>query len=323
MNPNSTPPAEPTPNADRLALQLHVFQALSILLAVLLVLGAGIYIYKQTQISPVHVDVNGQHVTDFTDYNAAARALDKLRSDAADGFPSSAHPQFAEKVQIVRYPSNWRDLQLAFSDRAADDLAQKLHVIVNAAAILADNAVVVALPSKDEAQKALDAVTKHYASLPPADPVDGTPKIREKVTIVSRRVPAALAKKKIADAVQVMLTAPPAQTYTVQNRDTGWRIARKFHMRFDKFIESNAGRDINRLSIGDTVNVSVATPPITVIVTKRSQRQEPIRQGASADRAGMRSLTTLTTYVNGVAQGNPETLNVTTLKRAAPARSVM
>ena len=307
----------------RLARQLRLFQTLSILLTALLAVGAAVYVYKQTQILPVKIVVDGRDAANTVDYRTASDALARIRSQAAAGFPAGADPEFVEKVQIVRYPPNWRNLQISFSDNAIQSLAPILHVTVNAATIVVDKVPVVGLPTQAQAQDALDLLRKHYEDMPPNDAMEGDPKFLEDVRIAMHRIPARLARATAAQALEVLITAPPGKTYVVKSGDTGWKIARRFHMRFDKFIASNANINIDKLSIGDRVNVSISTPPIAVEVRKRSQRQEAIRKGAGADSAGERSLTAVTTYVNGVVRGEPETLNVTTVKRAKALRSVM
>jgi len=191
-------------------------------------------------------------------------------------------------------------------------------VTVECSMITVDRQPVVALPNKSLAQQSLDAVRKYYENMPPNDPIEGESKFVEKVSIVDKRAPLEFAKENVDDAVKFLTTSPPAKTYTVQSHETGWTIARKFHIPFGKWRASNTGRDINRLGIGDTVNVSITTPPVTVLVKKRSNREEAILKNAPANRAGKRQISEVISYLNGQRSGSPEEMSVNVLQQAAP-----
>ena len=213
-------------------------------------------------------------------------------------------------------------MTLDSDDTALSKLLPLIHVSVVADVIVVDKQQLVGLPSDDAAKAALDAVKKHYEEMPPNDPVVGKSTFREKVEIVRTRTSASHVKSTPREAATVLMTAPPAKVYTVEMHETGWSIARKFHLNFTTFLEANSDRDINKLHPGDDVNVSKTTPPLTVLVNKQSSKDEPIRKGETGDGAGLRRLTLRTTYVNGVAKDVGEPIDMETVRRATPSHSI-
>lgn len=300
--------------------QLVLFKSLSAILAILLLAGAGFYFYRQHQGQPVSILVNGQPVATVESAADADALIARVTLEKAGSAGAAAKPQRRESVQLVRVTNP--SVALDSDDTALQKLSAAIHVTVAAYLITVDGKPMVALPTKEAAQAALDALRKHYSDMPPPDAVLGEPTFREDVEISHKRIPAGLLKEDADSAVAVLDTPPPAKTYTVELHDTGWSIARKFHMNFTDFLDSNSGFDINKLHPGDTVNVSKTTPPVTVIVVKESSKQQPIRKDAPADAAGLRQETIDTTYVNGTAVGPGNATSIVTLRRAKPQRFV-
>lgn len=300
--------------------QLRFFQALAGLLALLLVAGGAYFFYRQRQVRPVQILVSGRPVTTVENLADARSLLQSVRAtEAGQGFVQSDDPRFKQTVELERVSDA---SPIDTDDTARTKLSSALTVTVAADVILISGKPFVALPDQESAQATLDSVRSHYANMPPNDPVVDRPTFREKVEIVRERVPVSLTKPSAQDAAPLLWTPPPARTYTVQPHETGWSIARKFNMQFADFIRANAGRDINHLAPGDTVAVSQTYPPLTVIVKKRSEKDEAIVPGAAAENAGLRQITLVTTYVNGAPEGPGEATNIYTIRRARP-RSVL
>ena len=309
------PPESPTVSFA----QLRIFKGLSVLLTILLLGVVGLYYYKQRQVQPVSVLVNGATVAVATNYSAAASIVASMKQ--VKGFTEANEPQVTELVTFVRIPDS-QPVAIDPDDALRSKMAAAIHVTVKASVITIDSKAVLGLPTEDLANETLAAVKKHYADMPPDKPLVSDPTFREAVTIVDNRVPASMTCPGVASAVKFLIAPPPPKTYIVGNHETGWSIARKFHIPFGKFLLRNAARNINRLKIGDTVNLYGGAPPVTVIVVKRSQTVQAIRSGAPSSSAGSRRLDIETTYINGVANGTPLTLGITTLQRASPAYSL-
>jgi LysM repeat protein len=315
MSDRSSGSAQPQGNPQA---QLRFFQALAALLAVLLIGGAAYFFYRTRQVQPVAITVNGRQITTVENAAEARLLLRTVRNDAAgSAFMAAGEPLYKEIAQIQRVPDT---SSLDTDDTARTKLSSALHVTVVADVILINHKPLVALPDKDAAQATLDAVRKHYADMPPNDPLVDKPSFQEKVEIERERVPTALAKPSADEAAPLLWTSPPAKTYTVQPHDTGWSISRKFHMEFADFLRANSGHDVNRLAPGDTVNVSKTYPPLTVVVRKQTEKEEPIIQGAAESAAGLRRVTMIKTYINGVETGSGDATNIYTIRRAQPRR---
>ncbi|HEX5322825.1 MAG TPA: LysM domain-containing protein [Capsulimonadaceae bacterium] len=314
----SAPPSPASGQSGNSQAQLRFFQILAVLLAVLLAGGAAYVFYRQRQIQPVAILVNGKTITTVENATEAKQILRSVLDDSAGpAFIAQGQPHYKEAAQLQRVSDA---SQLDTDDSAKAKLSAALHVTVIGDVIVIDHKPIVALPDKDTAQAALDAVRKHYSDMPPNDPIVDKPSFREKVEIVRQRVSASITKSTADEAAPLLWTSPPARTYTVQFHDTGWSISRKFHMQFADFLRANSGRDINHLAPGDTVSVSQTYPPLTVIVKKQTDKEEPIIKGASEDSAGLRRITLITTYINGVEAGPGEAVNIYTIRRAQPRR---
>jgi LysM repeat protein len=317
-----SPAPKKDPSASYL-LQLKLFKALSALLAVVLLGGVGYYFYRQHQLQPVAIMVDGKQVAIAGSSAVATKIMNDYRhSRAGEAFEQTGKPLFVEQVQIVRLPDSQTN-EVDTDETVQSKLTSALHVTVLASAIILKKTVLVGLPSQELAEKTLESVKQHYVDLPPNDPLTQEPEFRETPHVLRRRLPANEVRGTVSEAVDFLVTPPPAKTYTVKHGDTGGAIARRFHLSLAEFFASNAGHDMNKLSIGDVVNVTLTTPPLTVIVQKRADREEAIRKYGNADSAGRRRVTVVTTYWNGQVHGAPDTLNMTTIQRAKPSASIM
>jgi LysM repeat protein len=300
--------------------QLRFFKFLSLALIALLVAGALFYLYRQTRSQPIALLVNGAVVTTVADSASANALIGGLPADEIGAaYGADNKPEVTEAIQFQRVAA---DSAIDTQATALGKLAAATHLTVLADVISIDGKPVLALPNRDAAQAALDAVRQHYVSLPPDVPAIDTPEFREKVTIERTRTKAAICKTTTDEAARILWASPPAKLYIVQYGETGWSIARKVHMSFSNFIRANSGSDINDLKPGDTVNISQTYPPLTVIVHKTSVFDEPILPGAPQSQAGDRRVTSIDTYVNGVRTGESAPVSIYTVRRATPRRSI-
>ncbi len=310
-------PALPEPDINQSGApdaQLRFFQAATTVLLVLLVCAVGYYVYRQHTLQPVTVLVGGKPVA-VVENMAAAKALITTVQAQQVGPEYFAHddPRFAEDVEFQT--TNGQTL-IDSSDAAAAKLAHAAHTIVDADVIVVDQKPIVGLPDAQTAQAAVDELRDHYASMPPDAPLEEKPSFAQTVTIDRRTVSAALARRNADDAAQVLWTPPPATTYTVKYGETGWIIANKFKMSLTDFLRANAGHDVNRLKPGDSVIISRTFPPIDVIVKKRQELTEHF------GGTGLRQMTEIDTYMDGVEVGAPVATSMLTLQRATPRYSI-
>ncbi len=234
-------------------------------------------------------------------------------------YAKSGEPRYSEQIELKHVAG---DSTLNSDDDAIRLICAATRVTVAADAIVINGKPVAALPDKDTAQAALDAVRAHYAQMPPDLPLVERPSFEEKVEIVRDRYPTRITLADADSATKLLLTPPLAKTYVVTPHETGWSIAKKFHLSFADFLKANSGSDVNRLAPGDTVNVSQSYPALTVVVKKEEKKDEPIVAGAPASVAGLRELDLELTFINGILTGPPEGLGFTTIQKAEPRREL-
>ena len=308
------------PGAPASTSQLRFFQALSVLLLIVLIGGGGYAWYRQSHLQPVTILVAGRPEAIVANYGVALKVIQQAElSNIGAAYAAQGDPRTAQAISYQHVSDT------ATIDPEADavaKLASLLHVTVEAAVITVNNRRAVALPDEATAQATLDAIQKHYIDLPPSDTIYGKPSFQENVDIKTERVPTSLCKANADQAAALMLAPPKGKDYTVQPGDTGWRIARKSHISLSAFLQANAGRDLNHLKPGDIVNVAPTIPPLSVVVQKQITRTEQIIPGAPAGTGGERAITDVYTFINGARQPGSTPVNVVILQRAVPRRSI-
>ena len=314
---SAIPPAQ---TAGASSAQLRFFQILSLLLLVAIVAGGGDLWYRQRHFQPITILINGRPTVTVANY---AVALNVIHQAELNGIGAAYNAQGNPRAtESIAYQHVGETATLNTEADAVAQLSRRLHVTVDAAVITINNKRAVALPDQTAAQATLDSIQQHYVNMQPNDPLYGKPSFQEKVDIEPERVPVSLCKATAAEAAALMLAPPKGKQYIVQSGDTGYRIARKFHITLSAFLQANAGRDVNRLAPGNIVNVAPTIPPITVVVQKQATRIEPIIPGATDGTGGERAVSDIYTYINGVRQPGSDPIGAVILKRATPRRYI-
>jgi LysM repeat protein len=318
-----TPARDPEPVAtpSPVSNQLRFYRILSVVLIAMILGGVGYHLYNEQRTLPVKVLVGGAPIATVVDYQTANSLVAQLAArQLGPAYTVHSSPESSLPIQLQRVAA---DSPVDSTDDALAKLAAATRLSVMADVICINGKQIVGLADKVAAQAALDEVRQHYIAMPPADMVTDKPTFREKVEIKRKRVAASICVAGSEAAAQLLMAVPPAKTTTVEPHETGWSIARKFHMSFGDFVRANSGNDINHLMPGDTVNVSRSFPPLTVIVHKEHTALEPILAGAPADAAGERRVTSIDTYVNGVRAGQSQPVSVFVVRPATPRGRIM
>jgi LysM repeat protein len=305
---------EPKPDGGAVAGQLRFFQISSGILLFLLLAGVGYYEYREHQILPVAILVDGKPVATVESLAQASQIVKAVHErQVGPEYMDSDDPHFRQDVEFKHTTA---DVPIDSLDAATAKLSASATTVVQADAIIVDKKWTVALPDAATAQAAVDELRQHYADLPPNVPVAEKPTFVQNVSIERRTVPASLTRRSADAAAQLLWTPPQPVTYVVEPHQTGWLISKKFHMTFADFLRANAGSDVNRLAPGDTVIVSKTFPPVDVIVKKMTQ------QNQTFGGTGVRQVTMESTYIDGNLVGTPITESMMTISRATP-RSVV
>ncbi len=305
QTPDRTPP---TPPLDAVTRQLRLFKVLAAMLLLALLAGGGAFLYVRHQGQPVAILLDGAAVASVRNTATAERLLaDAERAKVGGAFPEGSIVRL-EKVQMQTLPA---DTRLDPERIARAKIMKALRLNVHAYAILVDGQVSLGLPSDALAADTLHRVKEHYAEMPPDADIVGEPSFTQRVTIKPRVISAALARSSADTAAPYFWTAPPSRTYVVRRGDTGLEIALRNHISLTNFIIANTGRDIDRLTPGDAVNVQKMPLLLSVRVQKKLTREEKVMADAPAADAGLQRVTYIVTFVNG-RETNREPVGIVT-----------
>ncbi len=268
--PGKTPPPL-APATEGTARQLRAFKILAAVLLAALVCGAGWFLYARRMGQPVIVALDGKPITTVSNYATANRLLSEAeQAKVGGGYPEGS----IVRLQKIQYQHVAAGAPTDADPVAKRKLVNALKLHVRAYTILVNGQVSVGLPTDEMAADTLHQVKEHFAQAPPEAELIGEPRFLQKITVKQKSIDGARAKSSAAAAAPYFWTPPPSRTYRVRRGDTGMVIAHRNHISLSEFISANAGRNINRLSPGDTVNVQKMPLLLTVQVQKRVTREE-------------------------------------------------
>jgi len=182
---------------------------------------------------------------------------------------------------------------------ALQKLTAALKIHVRAYMIEVDGHPSIALATQAAATDTISAVKEHYANLSNVGELVGNPELLSKVNIVRMAVSPDHLRKSPDDAAPYFWTPPIPKLYTVRSGDRGIGIAHRNHMSLTDLIVANPQINLNRLRIGDQLNVE-KMPLLLKVATKRQVTdEEPILLHAPASAAGKRRVTYTVSYING------------------------
>jgi hypothetical protein len=206
-------------------------------------------------------------------------------------------------------------------DAARRAIASHLKLRVRAYVIVVDGLPSIGLPTAEAAEKTLDLVRDHFATMPPDAPAIEPARIKQTTEVSLISVSPTRTRTDPASAAEYFWTPPPAKTYVIKMGDRGYTVAVRNHISFTDFLIANAGHDMNRLHPGDIVNIQKMPPALTVIVRKRIDATEPILPYAPPSEAGKRHVTYAVTYTNGI-ETHRDVLTWQVLSKPRPQRSL-
>ncbi len=307
----STPSASPSPAApDPMARQNALLKKVVGGLLLLLILGAGAFVFVRHQGQPVSILLDGKPVATARNARAAEDLL-KAAEQAKVGasYPASSIVRL-QKVQLVRVPDG---TPLDPTDTAQAKLQNALKLHVRAYAIFVNGKPALGLPTDSAAADTLHRVKEHFAQMGPQTDVIHEPAFGERVAVKEAALDARQTRPDAASAAPYFWTPPPSRTYVVKHGDRGMSIARRNHLSLSDLIAANPGLNINRLKPGTSIHVQKMPLLLTVEVQKRLTREEKIIPNVPAGDAGLRSTTYAVTYING-QETRRDVLSMSTLQ---------
>ncbi|MDH4179496.1 MAG: LysM peptidoglycan-binding domain-containing protein, partial [Armatimonadota bacterium] len=173
---------------------------------------------------------------------------------------------------------------------AMDALRSRLRVVVPAAALLANEELVIALPNQGQAVRTLSLLLTEMS--PPGPNV--TVFFKEKVRVEVRDVPPDRLVGSPEEAVsRVVAEASPRTEHEVERGESAWKIARDYNVTLQRLGHANPELDLEALRAGAKLKIPGRLPPITVVA--RKEIEEEIGEGARRRTRKVRI-----TYENGM-----------------------
>ncbi len=294
MSTQTTPPRTPAP--ETLVRQLRLFKLLAALLAAFLVAGGGGVFYFRHMGQPVTILVGDKPIATVRNVAAANELIAAAEQAKVGAAFAGEEPVRMQKVRFVRAEAGApQDPDNVVKAK----LAQSLTLHVHAYVILVKGRPSVALPTTEAATETLRIVKDHWAQAPPPAQIVGQPQFVESEEIVKRAVDTRLTRQTPEEAAPYFWTPPPSKRYVIQRGDIGSRIAYRNHLSLADLITANPNKNLNRLKLGDTLNVQKMPLLLTVRVRKTLVTTEPVHSGVPASQAGSQRVTYLVTYLNG------------------------
>jgi hypothetical protein len=292
-----TPPVSSNaPDPGRIERQLKLFKFLALTLLIVLLVGAGSVWYGLRVNQPVQIVIDGQAVA--TARNAHV-ANDLLSQAQLSKVPASYTTDDIVRLQQVRLVHPPGPISLDTDDDALQKISSALHVHVRAYMILVDGHPSIALPTQSAAIDTIEAVKDHYANLSDEGEIVGDPEMISNVKVTRIAVSPDRLRSSPKDAASYFWTPPSPVLYTVHAGDRGMSIAHKNHISYTDLIIANPQADLNRLRVGDQLNVRRMPLLLKVALKRQVTVEEPILQHVPASEAGKRRVTYTVSYING------------------------
>ncbi len=244
--------------------------AIACLIGVML-MGGGIYYFNQKRIGYA-VKYNGKVIGYVRDEETAKAALNSATEEIRRKDPdiNMENSLEFEKIQI---DSDKITNESTLEKEIETDLCSKN----TSYAIIVNDTEEAIVACKEDADKVVQGIKKHFGEeetkkgakvldIKIKDNID----IQEKVVNSSKRV-------DVETAVQKLVAGKgTTKKYQVKSGDSIWRIARDNDMKISEISQINPGLDINKLMIGDELNLAVSEPSINVETTVEAYVDEKI-----------------------------------------------
>jgi len=226
-------------------------------------------------------------------------------------------PSEVEFVKTITIRRGRNDCTPVDKKDAAQAIISSVPIKVRKYAILVNGKPAIAVDSEESAAYVLAQVKMNYGKT--AKNLLEEPSFKENVSIRKMAVDPKIYKSE-EDAIKFLLAGGSSSEYTVQAGDIASKIAKRYHMTLEELSRLNPGRNLDRLNIGDKLNVSEKpdeeqTPKLTVVVRNKREQTEliPFRtilvpdprffEGKqfelSPGRSGLRRITIVETWENG------------------------
>ena len=254
--------------------------------------------YDHVISAPCSVVVDAKPVVTLESVRAARSVLDVTLARKLSG-KTVTSPSFEQHVVLKRAS---RDAGVSLTQDAAAILDRILTLKAHAYAILVDGEPIAALQNRDEAQRALDLLLKKHSQN--MRNLYAQPKFMEVVAL----------DRRYLDVDRILATSEEAADHlskphgrpvyhTVEPGDRAYKLIARYRTSLAELERLNPALDIERLTVGDRLLVSMPKPPLTVVtkalVTTVTPIKSPPMRGIPS-KIGRRQTWMVVTYENGI-----------------------
>lgn len=229
--------------------------------AITTIMGFGIYAYQSTFSYEVYF--NGERIGNVHQAKLVEESLLEVDEFLKETYGTDI--TYEKGVELQR-------VQGKTEHDAKEDLKEKVvakvQVFANGAAIVIDGETRFVLDEREDAQKVLDSILEPYkatlASLPAGNELLNVGFLQS-VTIEDVLYPAdsLYTLEEVLALVQGGMAT--TSTYQVAKGDTAWTISRSLNTGIRTLQEANPGKDLEKLSIGDVIQLSSDRPYLDVV----------------------------------------------------------
>lgn len=292
--------------------QLKIYKILALFLLAVLAIGGAFAWYFISVNQPVDVVIDKTSVAVVRNAKTANDLLQQAEASKCPGgdFPTNSYVRL-QQVHIIHLSNS---AEVDTDDTALQHIAAALKIHIRAYVLVVSGHASIGLPTLSAANDTVAVVKDHYANLSSQGDLIGDPVVLTPVTIVRMAVAPELLRASSEEAAPYFWTPPLAHYYTVRSGDRGMEIAHRNHLSYTDLIVANPQVDLNRLRVGDQINVQKTPLLIRVTVKRKFTVEEPILEHAPPDKAGKRRVTYLVTYINGIEVQRVATA-ITTLQK--------
>lgn len=244
--------------------------AAGVMVACLIAVGGAALVQPKAYV----VSYNGETIGYVQDTASVDEALEAMKASVMEATGLQDVTIERDGLVIEQFKEKTKDITFADVETLTAMLVEKKAYSCNAYTIVVDGTPVLAMNSEADAQTVLDKVLEHYSV--------GNSKIldvsyKETVEVVASDAKDIQISQNVDNAVTYILTGTEdPRTYTVEQGDTLWDIAKANGMSSAELIAANPGFNPNRLKIGQQLNLVAMKPFMTVVITEEVTQMETI-----------------------------------------------
>lgn len=237
-----------------------------------LAVGALLFYFTVLKHRVCAILVEGQEAVYVADEATARSLLLELLKEKSPR-PDDDSAGFVQEVtwrKVIR-----RGQRLSTPDEARQLLETKLEVNLPAVAVWIDGRRRLAMLSEAAATQVLETLKARYAGKQ-GNLVDEA-RFKENLDIRREYVPAGEICPSVEEGVR-LLSGGTAQaaTYRVQPGDLAVHIAKRHHLSLAQLQALNPGRQLDRLKVGEELQVASSKPLLTVVTVEEKSFEAPV-----------------------------------------------